>query len=367
MKLPIQTTLIALLFLSCYTMLYAQKNLTIKGKIEGIASGRLYLLTQTGENKTDTLDSATFKAPHFVLKAKINEPIVANIVAENYVGGFTFLAEPGEQYEALLKNDKGAYIRGGKLQNEWSKFAAYSDSMHTLLNDYKARHETLLKENKFRSASKVNDSLRVIEDRITQETQAFLGRHDDLITAYTLQTNALMKEAGVAESTKLYESMGPGAKKTISARIMKERIDRMKKTQNGVTAPDFTLPDINGNPVTLSKVPAKIKIVDFWASWCGPCRMNNPALKKVYEQYHSKGLEIISISLDNKKDRWTAAVEKDGLTWINVSSLQGWKCTVARQYNVTGVPAIYILDEKNRIVATNLRGEKLAIFLQENL
>lgn len=355
----------ALLLTGSAMTLHAQHNLTVSGQIEGITSGRLYLLAQTGENKTDTLGTATFKAPRFELHATISEPIVAQIVAEKYEGGFTFLAEPGIHYKALLKNGKDAYIRGGKMQDDWTAFSSYSDSLRQILNDQRERHETLRKENKFRSASKVNDSISVLEQRIDRETKAFLRRNDNLITAYTIQTNALMKNAGLEESIRMYESLGAGAQNTPSARIMKERIDRLKQTQNGVPAPDFTLPDLNGNPVTLSKVPGKIKIVDFWASWCGPCRMNNPALKKVYEQYHSKGLEIISISLDHKKERWADAVQKDGLTWINVSSLKGWKCSVARQYNVTGVPAIYILDEHNRIVATNLRGEKLAKFLQE--
>lgn len=355
----------ALLLAGSAIALNAQNNLTVKGKIDGITSGRLYLLAQTGESKMDTLGTALFKAPNFVLEGKVNEPIVATIVVDKYGGGFTFLAEPGAKYEALLKDGQGAYIRGGKLQDEWTSYVAYSDSLRHSLNGFKERHENLLKENKFRSASKVNDSLRVLEERIGRETQEFLKRHDDLITAYTVQTNALMREAGLEESIQMYESMGPGAKNTPSARIMKERIDRMKKTQAGVSAPDFTLPDLNGNNVTMSKVPGKIKIVDFWASWCGPCRLNNPALKKLYEQYHSKGLEIISISLDDKKERWAEAVAKDGLTWVNVSSLKGWKCSVARQYNVTGVPAIYILDENNRIIATNLRGEKLTQFLQQ--
>ena len=110
-----------------------------------------------------------------------------------------------------------------------------------------------------------------------------------------------------------------------------------------------------------------MKILDFWASWCGPCRLNNPALKKAYEEYHDKGLEIISVSLDNKPERWKDAIAKDGLTWINVSSLKGWKCDVARLYSVSAVPAIFILNEENRIVATNLRGEKLAKYLEDNL
>ena len=117
----------------------------------------------------------------------------------------------------------------------------------------------------------------------------------------------------------------------------------------------------------MSSVKAKIKIVDFWASWCGPCRLNNPALRKLYDEFHAKGLEIIGVSLDTNKAAWEKAIEKDGLNWINVSSLKGWKCDLVRLYNVTGVPSIFILDENNHIIATGLKGDALRQFLLENL
>ena len=176
-----------------------------------------------------------------------------------------------------------------------------------------------------------------------------------------------MAELNLADTRRLYDSMGEGAKNSPSGRIMLERIQRMEKVTQGRKAPDFTLPDLNGNMVTLSKVNAKVKIVDFWASWCGPCRLNNPSLKRMYEQYHDKGLEIVSVSLDNVKERWLKAVKQDGLPWINVSSLKGWQCEVARTYDVKAVPAIYILDDENHIITTNIRGEALANFLKERL
>ena len=119
--------------------------------------------------------------------------------------------------------------------------------------------------------------------------------------------------------------------------------------------------------MTMSSVKGKIKIIDFWASWCGPCRLNNPALRKLYEEFHDKGLEIIGVSLDTNKASWHKAIEKDGLNWVHVSSLKGWECDVVRLYNVTGVPALFILDEYGNIMATGLRDEQLRAFLEENL
>lgn len=346
---------------------HAQSNLTISGKIEGIKKGQLILVAQVGENQVDTLGMADFKAPKFELKAQVKEPVMAQLVVKGYAGGFNFIAEPNAQYQAFLCNGEGAYIKGGKLQDEWTSFSKHSAELHAEAKAMQERYEALRAANKFRSASTTNDSLRTLQETIIVETQAFLKQHDDVITAYTYNGNALMAEMNLADTRRLYDSMGDSAKNTPSGRIMLQRIQRMEKVSQGRKAPDFTLQDLAGNNVTLSQVKAKVKIVDFWASWCGPCRLNNPSLKRIYSQYHDKGLEIISVSLDNVKERWEKAVSQDGLPWINVSSLKGWKCDVARTYDVKAVPAIFILDAENHIMATNIRGEALMNFLKERL
>lgn len=127
----------------------------------------------------------------------------------------------------------------------------------------------------------------------------------------------------------------------------------------GGIAPDFTLETPEGEPISLYSIKSKVKILDFWASWCAPCRAENPNVKKVYEKYHDAGLEILSVSLDNKKERWIEAIKQDGLPWIHVSDLLGWECVAAKLYDIRGIPRVIVLDEDNRIVATGLRGKEL--------
>jgi thiol-disulfide isomerase/thioredoxin len=105
----------------------------------------------------------------------------------------------------------------------------------------------------------------------------------------------MMRDAGLKETKSMYNSLGNGAKSSQFGRMIKERISHLSKTEGGAKAPDFTLSDANGNQITMSAVSGKIKIIDFWASWCGPCRLNNPALRKMYEEFHPKGLEIIGV------------------------------------------------------------------------
>lgn len=361
-----------MLFLSlivcCAMAAVAQEaDIVIKGKIDGIKKGRLYMLARSSEESTDTLGSCDFKKGKFELKAVADEPLLVQLVVEGFSGGFTLFAEPGTSYKAYLCDGPDFYINGGKLNNAYTVHMRKSDSLRAVIEELQTTYDAYRSSRKFRSASLVNDTLKREKDYLREFTTGFLADNDNVISAYTIYSNIVMRDAALKETKSMYASLGEGAKNSQYGRMIKERIDRLAKTQGGAKAPDFTLPDAKGNEVTMSTVKGKIKIIDFWASWCGPCRLNNPALKALYEEYHPKGLEIIGVSLDTNKANWEKAIEKDGLTWINVSSLKGWNCDVVRLYNITGVPSVLVLDENNNIIATGLRGEQLKMFLHENL
>ena len=164
-----------------------------------------------------------------------------------------------------------------------------------------------------------------------------------------------------------YESLSDKAKMTGPGRLVAARIQALEGVDVNAVAPNFTLQTPEGKNVSLYDVKGKLKIIDFWASWCGPCRMENPNMVKLYAAFGDKGLAVVSVSLDEKKDKWTEAIQKDGLTWLHLSDLKGWKGEVVKLYNIDGVPTIFVLDENNRIVAKNLRGEKLRAFVEGRL
>ena len=362
-----KATLLTLMFLCALTSMAQAGDIAIKGKIEGIKKGRLYLLARSGEEQTDTLGYSDFKRGKFTLTAVAEEPVVAQLVVDGFAGGFTLFAEPGVTYEAYLSEGDNYYIRGGQLNDSYTAHMKESAAMRKAIDGMQSRYDSLRTARKFRSASQVNDSLQRQQNALRELTNTFLGSNDNIIAAYTIYSNLLMREASLRETRSMYATLGEGAKGSQYGRIIKERIKRLEKTEGGAQAPDFTLTDPQGNAVTMSSVKGKIKIIDFWASWCGPCRLNNPALRKLYDELHPLGLEIIGVSLDTNKAAWEKAIEKDGLTWINVSSLKGWKCDLISLYNITGVPALFVLNENNQIIATGLRGEQLREFLEERL
>jgi peroxiredoxin len=165
----------------------------------------------------------------------------------------------------------------------------------------------------------------------------------------------------------IFESLAERSRQLPSGIAFKERIEIAKKTGVGVYAMNFTQNDTLGNAVSLASFKGKYVLLDFWASWCGPCRVENPNVVKAFNKYRNKGFTILSVSLDQpgKKQAWLDAIHKDGLAWTHVSDLKYWDNVVAKQYGIRAIPQNFLLDPSGKIIAKNLRGEELNQKLDE--
>lgn len=144
-------------------------------------------------------------------------------------------------------------------------------------------------------------------------------------------------------------------------------IAELSKLPVGSTAPEITLPAPDGKPASLSALRGKVVLVDFWASWCGPCRKENPFIVSVYQKYKSKGFEIFGVSLDDNAEAWKEAIKKDGLSWQQVSELKKWDTGAAKEYGVDAIPFSVLLDKEGKIIGKGLRGEELENKIREAL
>ena len=133
----------------------------------------------------------------------------------------------------------------------------------------------------------------------------------------------------------------------------------------GQVAPEIAMKSPTGDTLKLSQLRGKVVLIDFWASWCRPCRMENPNVKKVYDRFHNKGFEILGVSLDKDKSAWTGAIKQDGLPWKHVSDLAFWNNAVAQQYGVSSIPYTVLVDRDGKVLAKNLRGPALEAKLAE--
>jgi peroxiredoxin len=213
-----------------------------------------------------------------------------------------------------------------------------------------------------------DDSLKV--DSIYREMTAAKEAHDAEIRQFIesntdsyaityMLSDFIAKDYPLSDVEQYYEKLTPRIRESNPGKLLKQKIELLRHINVGGTALDIELPAPDDALLKLSSLRGKYVLIDFWASWCGPCLAEAPNVKEIYEKYRDRGFEVYGVSLDSKKDLWIKAIEKHGLNWLHVSSLEGWNCPAAAQYNVTGIPKTFLLDPDGRIIDTDLRGEKL--------
>ena len=187
--------------------------------------------------------------------------------------------------------------------------------------------------------------------------QEFKTYKDSPVTAFMIAS--VMLQMDYSSLKALHEMLGEPAKTCFYGQLIAIQLAALKQVEPGSVAPDFKGVTLNGDTLSLHGIKARVKLLDFWASWCEPCRRETPNVRKIYQKYHDKGLEIIGVSLDDKKQEWAKAMKNDKVTWPNVSDLKGKNSEIAARYFIRGIPHTILLDEDNRIVAKNLRGKAL--------
>jgi peroxiredoxin len=185
---------------------------------------------------------------------------------------------------------------------------------------------------------------------ISEHPNSYIGAKE--LLAYT-STNTLN------ESIKLFNGLSAAIRESQVGKEIADRIALLSKVEEGKPAQDFTQSTPDGKSIRLSSYKGRYVLLEFWASWCGPCRAENPNLLKQYTLYNNKGFDVLSVSLDSDKGNWQKAIDKDGLPWTHVSDLKGWNNAVAVLYGIRAVPASFLIDPSGVITATGLRGETL--------
>jgi thiol-disulfide isomerase/thioredoxin len=340
----------------------AQKQLVIKGKISGIKERTAVVLTDANATG-DTIGKASVTNGQFVLQGSLREP---SLVSLNFVDS---------KKKALLFLDNGNLTINGdindvqKLKVDGSAsqkdFEAFQDTFNPLFSKYSQINQQANTNNG------MTDSMRIQSARIYTSIQEKIDiflrdHHSSAVSPFLLLVTAQLNEdMNVLE--KRLASLDPGVQQNFFGKYIKNMIDDSRVGAVGAPATDFTQNDVNGQAVSLSSFKGKYVLIDFWASWCGPCRMENPNVVNVYEQFKNKNFTVLGVSLDRAKEPWIKAIADDKLAWTQVSDLKYWSNEVAVKYRVQGIPQNFLVGPDGKIVAKNLRGEALKAKLCELL
>lgn len=355
MKQILFTMLAGLLVLSSCQQ---KPMLTITGQLTGETDKPLIvsIFDKDGFTAKDTL---TLENGAVNYSMSLEQPM---IVVLNFDGSRLRKVFFGENTSYTIEGDinnlSEATLTGGTLAAEYDKIIELSNE------NAKAAEEWRIEFNEARKAGDEEKQQEIV-DKYEAAAQAL----EDQKLAYVDENPTSPVSAYIVNNTYRYKSLeeikegmaklDPSLHQSPYYIALNERADKLETVAVGKMAPDFTLNDTIGNPFTLSSLKGKYVLIDFWASWCGPCRGENPNVVKLYSEYKDKGFDILGVSLDQKKDAWLKAIADDGLTWNHVSDLKGWQNEVAQLYAVSSIPHTVLLDKEGKIIAKNLRGEEL--------
>lgn len=305
-------------------------NLSVTGHVEGVESGTVYL--QKFRNKFFfVIDSAEIVHGQFHFSKNVELPEIYGLSLDTLKSSFLVFFDENPATVALdsSRNYRNSKIKGSEL--------------HDLYAAYKEQHSVAI--------------------------DSFIRQHPaSLVSAYALYRDFSYRLSPdeIRYNIQLLDS---SLWNTPYVQQLEELIPTLEEVAVGNPAPDFRVNNSEGTAVNFSDHIGKNKylFLDFWASWCGPCRRENPNIVSAYQKYKDKGFDIFAVSLDRDKNSWLAAIEKDRLTWTQVSDLQLWDSGPAKIYGVRAIPANFLIDENGIIVAKNLKGEELHKTLEELL
>lgn len=353
------------------------KEFTINGKVKSGAKGEKVILSKSSAGGSAVkVDSTQLGADRsFTIKSKESDRgsfFTVNIAERQKV---VLLVEGGETFninaDGTPKDAKG---NGGKAEVTGSKNMEYYAQIDQLMQAFAAKVTVWNEE--YAAAEEKKDTKKIAEiqqsfakadgERLTVIRKLLPEMGTSLVALFTAN-NFLNPETDIEVLKKLaadYEQVQP---MPTLAKMFIGQIKRFAGVTIGQDAPDFTLTSPEGKPVALSSLRGKYVLIDFWASWCGPCRMENPNVVRMYDKFKEKGFDIYGVSLDDNEKAWKTAIAKDNLKWQHGSELKKWNSGVAQTYGVNAIPATFLVDKDGKIIAKNLRGPALESKLTELL
>ena len=338
----------------------------ITGRLKNIPADRIYLVYINDKKKV--LDSATVTNGTYSFTGQVTDGNPATLldvsprnrpasrdVARIFLAPESFAISHVDSFS----ND---VMTGSPANTDYQQITAAATPYEQREKALMPAYQTARQASDEATAKSIEAQAKMIDKAVDDSVYApFVRTHPQSpVALYVLRLYA-KDNPGDPTLRPLFDGLSPALKGSTAGKALAEKLSATAKTGIGSMAMDFTQNDTLGKPVSLSAFRGKYVLLDFWASWCGPCRAENPTVVSAYAKYHRKGFEIIGVSLDRPgdKDKWLKAIDADKLTWTHVSDLQFWDNAVAKEYGVESIPQNFLIDPQGKIIAKGLRGDEL--------
>jgi thiol-disulfide isomerase/thioredoxin len=344
-------------------------NFSIKGNIKGLADGKKILLFARNydNGQADSLTATVSKNGAFVLEGNIPNADIYYMGIEGKEGAIELVLEQKEMTLSGDINDlKAIQLNGSKGQDDFVALSEQVQAVYATENIIYPQLEKAQENEDKKAVDSLGKELESIYLKAGEVVKKYAIDHPTALAAPYMILNTIF-DLDAAEYQPIFNKFSDEVKNTQAGKILKDKLIVLSKTAVGNMAVDIQGLDPDGKNISLMEIKGKVTLIDFWASWCGPCRKENPNVVKMYNKYHAKGFEILSVSLDEKAESWKAAIMKDGLIWHHVSDLKGWKSDYATAYGIQAIPQTILLDSEGKIIGRNVMGEELDNMLMELL